>query len=225
MVLNSTSSCEWFNARAAVAFFPPPPPSSSFLLLCAPQNGPTRCAPSLTGTRLRQRARSRRYKMGDDNNGECVAHGKNQAFVGLDLQGILDLVDNTAVNGDELHEAFSAAANAGGGWVDYHWANKVGDDPYLKIARIAGVHKFGTSYYLGVGFNHEMRAARARIRRGAKRRRVAAAVAPPPRALATDPTGGARARRCGTWRRLVFVRVRHRQHVQPHLALAGRDAG
>ena len=95
--------------------------------------------------------------MGDDNNGECVAHGKNQAFVGLDLQGILDYVDNTAVNGDELHEAFSAAANAGGGWVDYHWANKVGDDPFLKIARIAGVHKFGTSYYLGVGFNHEMR--------------------------------------------------------------------
>jgi len=95
--------------------------------------------------------------MGDDNNGECVAHGKNQAFVGLNLQGILDLVGNTAVNGDELHEAFSAAANAGGGWVDYHWANKVGDDPFLKIARIAGVHKFGTSYYLGVGFNHEMR--------------------------------------------------------------------
>ena len=28
--------------------------------------------------------------MGDDNNGECVAHGKNQAFVGLDLQGILN---------------------------------------------------------------------------------------------------------------------------------------
>ena len=33
----------------------------------------------------------------------------------------------------------------------------IGDDPSLKIARIAGVHKFGTSYYLGVGFNHEMR--------------------------------------------------------------------
>ena len=100
--------------------------------------------------------------MGDDNNGECVAHGKNQAFVGHDLQYIYKLNHlvhhpQLRLNGDELHEAFSAAANAGGGWVDYHWANKVGDDPSLKIARIAGVHKFGTSYYLGVGFNHEMR--------------------------------------------------------------------
>ena len=34
--------------------------------------------------------------MGDDNNGECVAHGKNQAFVGLNLQGILDLVGNNS---------------------------------------------------------------------------------------------------------------------------------
>ena len=51
--------------------------------------------------------------MGDDNNGECVAHGKNQAFVGRNLQGILGLVDNPLHNGAELHEAFSAAANAG----------------------------------------------------------------------------------------------------------------
>ena len=48
--------------------------------------------------------------MGDDNNGECVAHGKNQAFVGLNLQGILDLVGNTAVNGDRLTNHVVSAA-------------------------------------------------------------------------------------------------------------------
>ena len=63
--------------------------------------------------------------MGDDNNGECVAHGKNQAFVGRNLQGILDLVDNGLHNGNELHEAFSAAAQAGGGWVDCERVKRV----------------------------------------------------------------------------------------------------
>ena len=47
MVLNSTSSCEWFNARAAVAF---PPHCSTLHARETP--------PSLTRTRLRQRARA-----------------------------------------------------------------------------------------------------------------------------------------------------------------------
>ena len=97
------------------------------------------------------------YKMGSDNDGDCVAHGANQAFVGLNLQGILDLVGNTFVDGNALHTAFSDAAFDGGGWVDYYWANNVGDTLFMKIALIAGVEMFGTSYYLGVGFNHAMR--------------------------------------------------------------------
>ena len=85
-----------------------------------------------------------------------AAHGKNQAFVGRNLQGILDpsITPTTAMS---CTRPFRCGIAGGGGWVDYHWANDKEDETYLKIARIAGVHKFGTSYYLGVGFNHKMR--------------------------------------------------------------------
>jgi hypothetical protein len=46
------------------------------------------------------------------------------------------------------------AAERGGGWVDYAWKNKVEEDPFTKIAFIAGTKRFGIKYYLGVGFNH-----------------------------------------------------------------------
>ena len=75
-----------------------------------------------------------------DFEGPCVAHGANASFVGLTLQGILDKVNNTAVNGTWLHEQFVAKANLGGGWVPYMWKNKAGPK-FRKIAYLIKINK------------------------------------------------------------------------------------
>ena len=86
-----------------------------------------------------------------DFEGPCVAHGARADFVGRTLQGILDYVGNTAVNGTELHEQFVANANRGGGWVPYPWKNNDGT-PDPKIAYLIKIKKFGKEYYAGVGY-------------------------------------------------------------------------
>jgi len=46
-----------------------------------------------------------------DYAGPCVAHGARSDFVGKTLQGILDFVGNTFVDGTTLHSDFKAAAD------------------------------------------------------------------------------------------------------------------
>jgi len=99
------------------------------------------------------------YRFGDPGSpgarGECVAHGANSGHVGQNLPEILLKVGNTGVDGDALHLSFLTAAEDGGGWVAYEWKNSPSDPGGFKIAFIAGTEKFGTKYYLGVGFNHK----------------------------------------------------------------------
>ena len=87
----------------------------------------------------------------------CMAHGANPGFVGQTLPAIISgaaaLTD--LVNGSELNAWFVAAAEDGGGWVGYHWRNSLGETPYLKTAFIVGLRRFGVSYYVGVGYNHQ----------------------------------------------------------------------
>ena len=86
-----------------------------------------------------------------------MAHGANPGFVGQTLPAIISgaaaLTD--LVNGSELNAWFVAAAEDGGGWVGYHWRNSLGETPYLKTAFIVGLRRFGVSYYVGVGYNHQ----------------------------------------------------------------------
>ena len=76
-----------------------------------------------------------------DFEGPCVAHGKRADFVNLTLQGILDKVNNTAVNGTWLHEQFVAKANLGGGWMPYMWKNSAEDTEIPKIAYLFKINK------------------------------------------------------------------------------------
>jgi hypothetical protein len=101
------------------------------------------------------------YAFGAGTKGECVAHGAKSAFVGKNLTEILAFVGNKAVDGEELHDKFVAAALNGGGWVDYAWKNNPEADPFYKIAFITGVRRFGINYYVGVGFTHKPKPSRA----------------------------------------------------------------
>ena len=67
------------------------------------------------------------FKTGDGGGSdECVAHGANQTYVGLNWKGILQLKGNKFVDGALLHDTFADAARQGGGWVDFVWANRAG---------------------------------------------------------------------------------------------------
>ena len=89
--------------------------------------------------------------------GKCVAHGASSKNTGRTLVEIIDgatlLRDH--VDANELHNAFSVAADSGGGYVGYMWYNPGEGRPYLKLAYIVGVVRFGIKYYVGVGFSHE----------------------------------------------------------------------
>jgi signal transduction histidine kinase len=57
------------------------------------------------------------YVMAYSSAGVCVGHGANDKLIGKDLSALKD------PNGKELIKELSAAANKGGGWVDYEWAH------------------------------------------------------------------------------------------------------
>ena len=87
----------------------------------------------------------------------CVAHGANPTLVGRTLPDIIAGVPRLAALPSlaTLNAEFVDAATVGGGWVGYNWTNSIDQPPYLKIAYIVGVRRFGVAYYIGVGFNHE----------------------------------------------------------------------
>ena len=85
------------------------------------------------------------YGCGGECEAECVAHGASAKNVGRTLMEIIDgatlLRDH--VDANELHNSFSAAADAGGGFVGYMWYNPGEGRPYLKLAYIVGIERFG----------------------------------------------------------------------------------
>ena len=51
-----------------------------------------------------------------DFDSRCVAHGARSDFVGMTLDEVFETV-NIALDANDLHRKFAAAARAGGGWV------------------------------------------------------------------------------------------------------------
>jgi hypothetical protein len=90
--------------------------------------------------------------------GRNVAHGAVPTLLDRNLPAIISgsATLSSLVNGTELNGFFVSAARVGGGWTGYYWRNSLTEAPYLKIAYIAGLTRFGDSYYVGVGFNHQM---------------------------------------------------------------------
>jgi len=95
-------------------------------------------------------------------DGTVVAHGANPSNIGRTLPNIIadSIVLGGVVDGAALNTQFVEAAFNGGGWVGYTWRNGVNEEPYTKIAFITGVRRFGRTYYIGVGFNHQKEPAR-----------------------------------------------------------------
>jgi signal transduction histidine kinase len=82
----------------------------------------------------------------------CVAHGARSDFVGMTLQEVqseaLDMPAAIVAQAGLLHQQFKAAARAGGGWVQYEWA-EAGEPAYQKLAYIFSFHRDGIEYYGG----------------------------------------------------------------------------
>lgn len=58
----------------------------------------------------------------DYEDATVVAHGARSDFVGMTLTEVFEMV-NIPLDADALHAQFVAAAQAGGGWVEYEWTN------------------------------------------------------------------------------------------------------
>lgn len=87
-------------------------------------------------------------------SGRCVAHGVHSNFVGMtlhDIMGALDMPDSILSGAEDTHQQFMAAAEAGGGWVEYEWANldEPDEPPFKKVAYIFSLHRDGIEYYGG----------------------------------------------------------------------------
>ena len=74
------------------------------------------------------------------------------AEVKLGLQEVqseaLDMPAAIVAQAGLLHQQFKAAARAGGGWVQYEWA-EAGESAYQKLAYIFSFHRDGIEYYGG----------------------------------------------------------------------------
>ncbi|KAL3927154.1 MAG: hypothetical protein SGPRY_002956 [Prymnesium sp.] len=96
---------------------------------CKVQSGPVlRRESSIEGSARGASARKRNVQFQLDTSqdfygfvyeysGCCVAHGADSSFVGLTLAEVLERTNNRSLDGQELHQRFVAAAEAGGGWV------------------------------------------------------------------------------------------------------------
>jgi hypothetical protein len=82
----------------------------------------------------------------------CVAHGANSSYVGMNLAGVLNELGIKS-NAAQLHEKFTTAAKQGGGWVSYPWRNSTSEK--TKISYIFQINLNGKGYYGGVGFYHD----------------------------------------------------------------------
>jgi len=100
----------------------------------------------------------RRFRRGNfyayiyNYKGTCVAHGSTASNVGLTLSQVYEKY-NIPLNATKLHETFKAAADGGGGWVQYDWLIPgVRNSDFEKIAYIFKMYIDGVEYYGGVGF-------------------------------------------------------------------------
>ena len=68
-----------------------------------------------------------------------------------DIMGTLNMPDSILSGAAETHQRFKAAAEAGGGWVEYEWANlnAPGQPSFQKVAYIFSLHRDGIEYYGG----------------------------------------------------------------------------
>jgi hypothetical protein len=73
-------------------------------------------------------------------------------FIGKDLPELLRYINNTAVDGWDMHMRFLDNAAAGGGWASYPWTTDVAVPPRDKVAFIVGTERFGEKLYCGSGF-------------------------------------------------------------------------
>ena len=89
-------------------------------------------------------------------NGQIMAHGVDHSNYGRPLADVYSEKGlGTWFEGQELHVAFKTAAE-GAGLVKYKWRNHPDEAKYDKIALLVKVQFGGETYYVGVGFKHEM---------------------------------------------------------------------
>lgn len=88
----------------------------------------------------------------------CMAHGDHSEVAGLSLDTIFNDAGIGFADAEALHRRFSAAAEQGGGWVQYLWSDRRGsvDSPAVVInSKMAYVINLTSNYYLGVGYENE----------------------------------------------------------------------
>ena len=85
-------------------------------------------------------------------SGLGYAHGANSNNVGTYLNSSARLAIPKLAT---LHEDLAAAGTGGGGYTAYYWNDRADEPMYLKVSFTVGVHRFGTSYYIGCGYTHE----------------------------------------------------------------------
>lgn len=77
-------------------------------------------------------------------------------WIGLSIDEISQLFVSTDIqNGTLIHENFANGAKSGGAWVDYTWTTSDAENIAYKVSYVAGLNLFGSTYYVGAGFNHE----------------------------------------------------------------------
>ena len=95
------------------------------------------------------------YVYAYDFNMTCVAHGLKPEYAGMTLLEVYEQ-NNISLNANLLHNQFRTAAEAGGGWVLYDWlVPGVENSIFPKLAYLFQITLGSSTYYGGVGFNHQ----------------------------------------------------------------------
>ena len=83
----------------------------------------------------------------------CMFHWGNYLFLGRSLcQVFRDM--GISLDADKLHRQFREAAQKGGRWVSYRWANSGETQAFEKISYIFQINIDGQELYEGAGFKH-----------------------------------------------------------------------
>mmetsp|Transcript_19656 Transcript_19656/g.32767 ORF Transcript_19656/g.32767 Transcript_19656/m.32767 type:complete len:1002 (+) Transcript_19656:327-3332(+) len=93
------------------------------------------------------------YEFGEDSRNICLAQ-RVGSWLGLTMPGIFESVNLNPDLGAGLHGLFSSDSAGGGGWTQYLWRTNPSNPATSKVSFLAGVRRFGVSYYVGTGFNH-----------------------------------------------------------------------
>lgn len=83
------------------------------------------------------------YVFAQDTANVMLYHGANEKLVGKNFSDVRD------ASGKEFNKDMSAAANKGGGWVDYQWAHPVSKKIEDKTSYIVKISK--PEGFVGVG--------------------------------------------------------------------------